>query len=907
MTPAPAWFLASVRLTPALRPSLLLIAAVLSAAGTLPIGAGLAGAGRGEASAAEPDSAKTPAATSPEGVEFFEKKIRPLLATHCYDCHSESAQEGDLRVDTWEGMAVGGGSGPSIQPGKANSSLLLVAVRYQDPSLQMPPDGKLSDAEIADLEKWLAIGAPHPDADGAVPLPVAASKAEDLWSLKPIARPTPPQVENPQWVANPIDAFILTRLEAAGVAPNEPADRRTLIRRVTFDLTGLPPTPEEVERFMADEDPRAYENLVDRLLASPAYGERWGRHWLDVARYADSNGLDENIAHGNAWRYRDWVVGAWNEDLPYDQFVHQQLAGDLLPSDDRETRYDHLTATGYLSLGPKVLAEADKMKMEMDIIDEQLDTLGRSFLGLTFGCARCHDHKFDPILTKDYYALAGVFKSTHTMDSFKTIARWHEHETATPEQLVAQKQHTEQVAEKKQAVEQLIAQANDQLRNQLGQAAAFPDKPEEHYPEETKKELEALRKTVADLEKTPPAVDSVMGVSEGEVTDLAVHIRGSHLSLGEVAPRQFPEWLPTAQEFEIPDDQSGRLQVAQWITDPENPLSWRVIVNRVWRWHFGRGLVASVDNFGNLGDQPTHPELLDWLARDFAEGGASIKRLHRLILLSSTYRLSAAANEAGQRVDPANELLWRSPLRRLEAEAIRDSLLAVGGMLDRRMGGSRLHVDNRAFLFDHTSKDLTSYDFQIRSLYLPVIRNNLYDGFELFDYGDGAVINGDRSTTTVPTQALFVMNSPLMKDASEGLARRILAESEVASHSEAGPRSASGLAGDPVAAMYRLAVGREPSEAEREQVWRAHAQLETLFATTPPPEPPVTAAVDAAAAEEKPAEEKTAEEKSAAEKPAAESAASAAAEPEPPVSAEFRAWAAICHALLASNEFIYLQ
>ena len=800
------------------------------------------------ARAAEPFE---PAAPSEDGIRFFETKIRPLLATHCYSCHGEDEQESGLRLDSWQGLIAGGDSGESIRPGSADSSLLIAAVRYADPVLQMPPDGKLSDREITDLEAWIAAGAPHPDAGGTPPLaPISrtAGSADSLWSLQPMRHVQPPSVSDAAWVATPIDAFVRARLESAGLQPTPPADRRTLIRRATYDLTGLPPTPAEIEAFLADDAPDAYARLVDRLLASPAYGERWGRHWLDVARYADSNGLDENIAHGNAWRYRDWVVGAWNEDLPYDQFVQQQIAGDLLPADDPATRDDHLIATGYLALGPKVLAEADKQKMEMDIIDEQLDTLGRSFLGLTIGCARCHDHKFDPIRAADYYALAGIFKSTLTMDDFKTIARWHEHEIPTPEQDAARNAHQEQLAAQQQAVAMLVANANEQLRQQLGAGAAFPDEPEPHYPEATRQQLTALRERVAELEKSPPPIDSAMGVAEGEATDLAIHLRGSHLSLGDQVSRGFPTWIETSREYPIAADESGRLQLARWITDPQNPLTWRMIVNRVWRWHFGRGLVASVDNFGHLGTQPSHPELLDWLARRFASDGYSIKRLHRLIMLSNTYQTSSRTQSEAAEVDPENTLLWRGPLRRLEAESLRDALLAVSGQLDRRMGGSLLHVGNREFLFDHTSKDTTNYDSPLRSLYLPVIRNNLYDGFQLFDYTTAGVIAGDRSTTTVATQALFLMNSEFVQTAAQSLAEQI--------------RQSSPDAADRASELYLRAVGRRPTPDEQTDLEQTLRQLSQLLATEPD--------VDGD-------------------------------------TAEARAWTVVCHALLASNEFIYVR
>lgn len=598
-----------------------------------------------------------------------------------------------------------------------------------------------------------------------------------LWSFQPLTSPQPPQPAHSVWGNNAIDAFILRTLESRNLKPAPPADRRALIRRATFDLLGLPPTPQDVEAFVKDRSTNAFATVVDRLLASPHYGERWGRHWLDVVRYADSNGLDENVAFGNAWRYRDYVIQAFNQDKPFNQFVIEQLAGDLLPhSPDTEERIEHLTALGFLCLGPKLLAEPDKVKLEMDLIDEQIETLGRAFLGTSLGCARCHDHKFDPISTEDYYALAAIFKSTQTMDDLKTIAKWHEPVVARPLDREIQKAHEQRIATQRLAITNFVTQANNSLLTN-GTFKTLPPEPEKAYSSNLLATLENLRSQLKSLETNAPEVPVTMGVTESAtlVKTLPVHLRGSHLSLGKPVSRGVPKAMIHSGTPAMSEHQSGRLELARWIADPEHPLTGRVIVNRLWRWHFGRGLVGSTDNFGSLGDRPTHPELLDWLARRFAQEGWSFKAMHRLIMLSSTYQMSSQDSLTPASEDPENHYLSHFSMRRLEAEEIRDSLLAVSGMLDLTMGGKTIPLKNREFVFDHTSKDNTRYDSLRRAVYLPVIRNHLYDLFEQFDYPDPAVPNGNRSATVVAPQALLMMNSELVIQASRHLAEQLLA------------------------------------------------------------------------------------------------------------------------------------
>jgi cytochrome c553 len=709
-------------------------------------------------------------------VRFFESSIRPLLVDQCQKCHGVKKQEGNLRLDSRESILKGGDRGPAVVVDQPEKSLLIHAVRHTNKSLRMPNGGKkLGDRQIANLMRWVEMGAPYPQQENAAKTDEV--KKKDWWAFKAPADPAVPKVRDTAWPQSPLDHFVLARLEAKGLKPAGRAVRRTLIRRATYDLLGLPPTPEEIDAFVNDQAPDAFAKLVDRLLASSHYGERWGRHWLDVARYADSNGLDENVAFGNAWRYRDYVVAALNNDMPYDQFLLEQLAGDLLPTEDAVVRQRRLIATGFLSLGPKVIAEVDEKKMEMDIVDEQIDTVGRSILALTLGCARCHDHKFDPVKIDDYYGLAGIFKSTKTMDSFKKVARWYENPIGSAEDIARKAEHDKEVARLKAQIKTLAAMKSDPA------------------------DLKRLREELARLEKNEPVLPTALGVTEGRVVDVPIHKRGNHLKLGEIVPRHVPQVLAGSQPPAFNAQHSGRLELARWLVRPENPLTGRVVVNRIWRWHFGRGIVGTPDNFGILGELPDNPQLLDWLNHRFVEKGWSLKAMHRLVMLSSTYQMSSRQDAKSAEADPENRLHGRAFVRRLEAEAIRDALLAVSGALDKSMGGSLLHVKNRAYLFDHTSKDTTSYDSKRRSLYLPVIRNNVYDVFQLFDFPDPGFPSGDRATTTVAPQALFLLNSDWAMRLCDQLAESLLKDAKV-------------LDAGRVRRLYRKAYGREATDNE---------------------------------------------------------------------------------------------
>lgn len=789
-----------------------------------------------------------PARTAPptaEQLRFFETNVRPVLVEHCQKCHGSKKQWAGLRLDSREALLRGGDSGAAIVPGEPNKSLLIRAVRHEDENLKMPEDGKLSDRQIADLVRWVEMGAPFPSS------PKTATRTRDPrhWAFQPPQEPSVPTVKNEAWALTAVDKFVLSKLEAAGLSPADRADKRTLIRRVTFDLTGLPPTPSEIEAFLADERADAFMQLVERLLASPAYGEKWGRHWLDVARYADSNGLDENIAHGNAWRYRDHVVAAINRDQPFDRFVVEQLAGDLLPADSEAQRHEQLIATGFLSIGPKVLAEVDQAKMRMDIVDEQLDTIGRAFLGLTLGCARCHDHKFDPIDAADYYGLAGILKSTKAMDTYTKVAKWHENELPSVTLTAMRTEYESQLAAKKRAVDEFIAQADKQAREKLATEGQkkVPEKLEPLYPEATKAELTKLREALATHEKNPPDYPAAMGVAEDEITDLAVHLRGNPLKLGDVVPRRTPSSLRGPQPPQFPKSASGRLELARWLTDPQHPLTTRVFVNRVWRWHLGAGLVRTTDNFGLLGERPSHPELLDWLARRFVADGWSLKSLHRLILNSSVYQQSSSQSVEIIARDLDNRLFGRANVRRLEAEEVRDALLAVSGRLDSTFGGSMLKVKNRGYLFDHTSIDKTDYTSHRRSLYLPIIRNHVFDLFQLLDFPDPAVPTGDRATTTVAPQALLMLNSDFVMQSADELVARLFVE--------------TGDDDQRLTRLYAVTYGREPSADERSANRAFLAKVEPSLVTTEPD----------------------------ADK------------------RRRQAWNILCHVTLAANEFIYVR
>jgi mono/diheme cytochrome c family protein len=749
--------------------------------------------------------ALAPAVRAQTGHQLFESKVRPILVNRCGPCHGEEKQRSGLQLTTRAGAFKGGDGGPVLVPGDAARSRLIQAVRRHG-ELKMPPSDKdkLSGAEIEALARWVAQGAPWPEDSPSV---TDAANPTKHWSFQPVRKVEPPPVKDTSWPHGPVDRFILARLEEKRLAPSRDANKRVLLRRLAFDLTGLPPSPEDVEAFEHDDSPAALERVVDRLLASRQFGERWGRHWLDVVRYADSNGSDENFTYYDAWRFRNYVIEAFHRDKPFDRFVREQIAGDLLPAAGQEQRDEQITATGFLVLGPKIIGGGDKEQARLDAVDEQIDTVGKAFLGLTLGCARCHDHKFDPIPTADYYALAGIFDSTQTVhgqllhrqdlsgwnlrplgpDGVRLYAEWK----AYDDKLDAMKQQrTKRQTELADRKKKTGAEAKET-------AVA---KQEIVKLEQTLKSLAAQIKQLAD--KPPPKPPLAMAVSDGaKISDTWVRVRGAAHRRGAVVPRGFVRVLGHGARSKIPTHQSGRLELAEWLADPANPLTARVAANRIWYHLFGAGLVRTVDDFGRQGEPPSHPELLDYLAARFVAVDWSFKRMIRDIVLSHTYQLSAENREEAFRVDPENRLLWRRNRRRLDVEALRDSVLAISGQLDLSPAESTVaHLPDQATgVGDKPHRPFAS---RRRSVYLPVIRNDLRPEFSLFDFADPQTVSGRRNQTIVAPQALFLLNSDLLRDSARRLAEKLF--------DRAGPAQEKDL----VCAAFQEVFGRSPAAGE---------------------------------------------------------------------------------------------
>ncbi len=1066
--------------------------------------------GSGTGIAAEKTQASNAAVASEAGVEFFEKKVRPILVENCYKCHSEESgkRKGGLLLDRREGWHVGGDTGPAIVPGNADESLVIEAVRYSNPDFEMPPKGKLSAGEIALLEQWVKMGSPDPRVGGSSLKPakrgIDLEKGRKFWSFKPVEKPAVPKTKNEKWSFNDIDRFVLSKLEQEKLKPVANADRADWIRRVYFDLIGLPPTPAQIDGFVTNSTADAYEKVVDDLLASSHFGERWGRHWLDVARFAESSGGGRTLLFPDAWRYRDYVIKAFADDKPYDQFVREQIAGDLLPHESMADKTEHLIATAYLTLGPTNYERQDKKVLETDVVDEQLDSIGKGLLGLTFGCARCHDHKFDPISTKDYYAMAGILMSTQTM-VHSNVSRWVETPLPLPaaeeakfkkhEALMAALQsqvtdlkkdlnmvaplkpvavkdlpgivvddvdavkvgkwkdsthfkayvgkgyiHDENTGKGKKTLtfspkvqdkgwyevrlsythgesrsdkvpvtifsldgEQVVyvnqqeaAPVGDRFVS-LGQyqfddndqwyvmvsnqgttghvtadavqllpmdekkMANLPDPDEVDRPElipfivtdisklrgivvddsaakligewkhsvhtppfvgksylhddkkgkgeksatfipdlpvagiyevrlshnsnvrrainapvtiksadgektirinqqdpakygklfrslgkfrfeagkkgsvtistdgtegknvivdavqfipvgeaaekealvfkGAQKKLESeLKKLTAELKKAKKGGKRplIMSVKDGkEAGDFFINIRGILSNRGPDVRRGFPEVATTDNSPVIPAGykQSGRLEFAQWLSSAENPLMARVMVNRIWYWVFGKGLVSTLDNFGLTGEKPSHPELLDYLATDFVENGWSMKHLVREMVLSHTYRLGVSADEKNLTVDPENRMLWRMHRRRLDAESIRDAILVTSGKLDARPGGSSVKKGT-------TTEYGYAFTDNRRSVYTPVFRNQLLELFEAFDFANPNQVSGGRNTSTIATQALYFMNHPFVIEKSHDAAKRLLAMKDLSEPAR-------------INLAYRETLGRMPGEREQ--------------------------------------------------------------------------------------------
>ena len=843
----------------------------------------------------------------PEALEHFEKHVRPLLVAKCQACHNAQLKSGNVDFSGLEGFLQARDEAALISTDDPESSRLLAIVGYET-RVKMPPAGRLPDDELAILRDWVQRGAPWPGAeqhDAMIPADQQGGftdEQKNYWAFQPVVGHEPSSVDNPAWNENPIDRFVLAKMQERGLQPAAPTDKLTWLRRATFDLTGLPPTPEDAEAFLADTSPEAHGRVVERLLASPLYGERWGRHWLDVARYADSTGNDEDHRYPYAWKYRDYVIEAFNNDMPYDQFVREQIAGDLLAGDDSsQVNKRGIIATGLLALGPKAVAQQDKQRMLYDVYDEQIEVVSKSMLGLTVACARCHDHKFDPILTKDYYSLAGIFASTRSFKDpsshvsqllFKPLVQQQAYDRYEAEQRVIKNKRIEldnlADIELEQYVDSVASRVADYMlaahevygdgadatelsaegdldpaqlkkwvdylkpadmpRGQLADwrdsmasrrvevAAAYqeafgktlkewhhtirrwrasaielirngsmppPPKPrfrpgrdrffhDVYYAKgaplrfegdernailkpDTVATIEKLKVEVAELEANAmPEPPMANAVEEGQTVEQRVFVRGDYTAEGEAAPKVFPAIIAGFEQTPVSSG-SGRLELANWIASPSNPLTARVMVNRIWQKHFGEGIVRTPSNFGKLGTPPTHPELLDWLASSFVKEGWSVKEMHRKIMLSSAYRMSSSPSPAAAKDDPANQWLSHFNRRRLDVEELRDGMLAIDSSLDLTMGGTL----QSGFGTDReNSNDRLSIDPTTsvrRMVYLPLRRANLPTLLNLFDFGDAVTSLGKRPVTNVAPQALFMMNSEFVASRAGNLAEQLLA------------------------------------------------------------------------------------------------------------------------------------
>lgn len=735
---------------------------------------------------------------SDDQLSFFETRIRPVFIEHCYECHSQEAKQtkGGLQLDHRAAVLRGGDSGPAIVPGQPDQSLVIQAVRHE--SLEMPPQGKLPAGVIADLVKWIEMGAPDPRVGDALVEPVASSQTGDQhWAFQPVREFQRPPVRDVSWPTEELDFFVLNRLEQEGLSPSSDADRYTWLRRVSFDLTGLPPTVSEIREFLGDPSESAFQRVVDRLLSSRAFGECWARHWLDLVGYADQIGTSNDIFAEHAWRYRDYVIDALNSDKPFDRFVREQIAGDLLPYEALAERVTNLTAVGFLVLGDLEIVEADKAKLRVDAIDQQVVKTSKAFLGMTLGCARCHDHKFDPISQDDYYAIGGFFNG---VDSVYETGQgvWSdvianelpESETQVLERERRAQLHEERIVALKDERDQATArktQIDESLKNKKEKVPTSEELTKER--DQLAGRIGKLNQEIAHAEFFKPSIPKVYGVQEVEKpANMRITIRANPRALGEEVSRGFLQTV-SAEVPKIPAGSSGRRQLADWIASRENPLTARVTVNRIWQKLFGAGLVKSVDYFGVRGDLPSHPELLDHLAFRFMTDGWSQKEVIRSLVLSRTYRMSSRHDDHGQEVDLANRWLWRMNRRRLDAESLRDGLLAVSGRLQASSGGPSLPLEFPENVANINPKNVNPPSFRLdkwrpehefqRTIYLPIIRSAPQRGpgvlLNVFDFAQPAEFVGQRSVTAVPTQALFLMNSPIVKKHASNLAARIQA------------------------------------------------------------------------------------------------------------------------------------
>jgi len=760
---------------------------------------------------------------------FFEKKIRPVLASNCYQCHSEEGkkEKGGLLLDTRDGIRRGGDNGPAVVPGDTRRSLLLKAIKQTDATLKMPPKSKLSDEVVADFEKWIASGAADPR-DGkkvVAAKEIDIEKGRQFWAFQPPKAAIPPTVQNTAWLRTDIDRLILAGLEAKGLKPVGDADPRALIRRLYFDLIGLPPTPEDVEAFAKNPSPAAFAAIVDKLLDSPRFGETWGRHWLDVARYAESCGKTANFNYPHAWRFRDYVIAAFNADKSFDQFIKEQLAGDLLPSGNDKENAEHVIATGFLAIGPKALNERNGLQFELDVADEQIDVTSQAFLGITAACARCHDHKFDPIPQHDYYALAGIFRSTETCYGTIRFVQSQrpspliELPEGSPSAITAKLTDKERADIEKQIkdLQERMRQNTDPINNifPAAQVSLLRSRLDSHHADGTPK-LQAMgvrdkRGFGGGFEPKGPKGPG-FGPFGGtrSVSDSPLYARGEPDKPGaERIPRGTLQVM-TKSPLKIRSTTSGRLELAEWISSKDNPLTARVFVNRVWSHLFGRGIVPTIDNFGAAGQPPSNPALLDHLAVTFMNDGWSTKKLIRRLVLSHAYQLDSTFDQKSFEADPDNALVWRTSPRRLDAECLRDAMLAISGQLNTEppigspvaqvgegpAGRPRFGMGGPGRMAAAPSDPGTTH----RSIYLPIVREQLPESLALFDFPDPNGVAGERAVSTVPAQALYLLNNPFVIRQAELAADRL--------------RASSGSTEEKVKRAYETFFARPPAEKE---------------------------------------------------------------------------------------------
>lgn len=736
-------------------------------------------------------------AASKEGAAFFTSQVQPILQAKCIVCHSGAKPQGGLDLTSREALLKGGAAGPAAIPGNTAGSLLVKAVRFQGP--KMPPQGMLPKEQIEIIEKWVAVGLPWAgeiEAPRQHLAPAVNAESRKFWAYQPVRRPAAPPVKSKWWPLNPIDSFILAKLEKQGLRPSGTASREALIRRVTYDLTGLPPSPEEVQRFLHDGSPQAWERLVDRLLASPQYGEKWGRHWLDLVRYAESDSYERDAPKPHVWRYRDYVIDSFNSDKPYDQFIREQLAGDEMP--DRTP--EKMVATGYYRLGIWDDEPADPKQALYDDLDDIARTTSEVFLGVTLGCARCHDHKLDPLPQRDYYRFLSFFNGIrrYGVRSPESVAEASLRSIATSEEeqrfAAESAEHRKKLDETSAGIDQIEAKVQGDLtpvereewRNENARLDILKPRAGKLL---TIAEFDRYRQLLQErraLRAAPPrGVATALVVTEEKDGPRPTHVlgRGSAHAEGDLVQPGFPSVLgfpdPALKPSPQPGSSGRRSALADWVASPANPLTARVMANRIWQHHFGRGLVKSSNDFGFAGDRPTHPELLDWLASELTGGGWRLKRLHRLILTSNAYKMSSKPNAAALEKDPVNDLYWRFPVRRLTAEEVRDSILAVNGSLNLKMGGPSIYQDLPEEVLAGQSRPGENWgksspaEQRRRSIYIHVKRSLSVPIIAAFDGADTDFTCPVRFSTTQPTQALGMLNSQWVNDQARVMATHL--------------------------------------------------------------------------------------------------------------------------------------